>query len=533
MTHPVEISFVETATGDLAGHEGRVALIVAPGGKLPAGLPRAARDAAARALASKAGKALKPGGAMELAFPAGMAAEALQLVALPPKAGRLDARKAGAAIGAKLGRVHTLVLADAHPMAAEIALGIALRAYDFNSYQTSRDGAEGGEDGAADTAAPPQAVSASGAAPDARLADAQDGASPDAAPAEPVSEKARVTFMARNPEVLAKAAKDGAALAEGVFFTRDLVNEPANVLTTSDFADRLKAMEAIGLSVEVLEEAELAKLGMRALLAVGQGSESPSKVVVMRWQGGGEEAPLALVGKGVVFDTGGISIKPAAGMEEMTMDMGGAGVVAGVMRALALRNARANVVGLVGLVENMPDGKAQRPGDILRSMKGDTIEVINTDAEGRLVLADVLWYAQDRFKPRAVIDLATLTGAVIIALGHDNAGVFANDDALAGQILAAAAAEGEGAWRLPLGPAYDKLIKSRLADIKNTGGRPAGSITAAQFLQRFIRKGQPWAHIDIAGVALPPGGTDMAPKGASGWGVLTLDRLIRDRFEGQ
>lgn len=312
---------------------------------------------------------------------------------------------------------------------------------------------------------------------------------------------------------MAKTAGAAAAVAEGVFFTRDLVNEPANVLTTTDFADRLKAMEEIGLTVEVLDEEQLAELGMRALLAVGQGSESPSKVVVMRWNGGGDEAPLALVGKGVVFDTGGISIKPAAGMEEMTMDMGGAGVVAGVMRTLALRRAKANVVGLVGLVENMPDGKAQRPGDIVKSMKGDTIEVINTDAEGRLVLADVLWYAQTRFQPAAVIDLATLTGAVIIALGHDNAGVFANDDKLAENILKAATSEGEGAWRLPLSPAYDKLIKSRLADMKNTGGRAAGSITAAQFLQRFIREDQPWAHIDIAGVALPPSGHRSGPQG--------------------
>ena len=240
--------------------------------------------------------------------------------------------------------------------------------------------------------------------------------------------------MVKDPEALAKSAQDAAAVAEGVFFTRDLVNEPANVLTTTDFADRLLAMQEIGLEVEVLDEDQLAKLGMRALLAVGQGSESPSKVVVMRWNGGGDEAPLALVGKGVVFDTGGISIKPGAGMEEMTMDMGGAGVVAGTMRALALRRAKANVVGLVGLVENMPDGRAYRPGDILKSMKGDTIEVVNTDAEGRLVLADVLWYAQETYRPRAMIDLATLTGAVIIALGHDNAGVFSNDDMLAGQI---------------------------------------------------------------------------------------------------
>jgi leucyl aminopeptidase len=252
----------------------------------------------------------------------------------------------------------------------------------------------------------------------------------------------------------------------------------------------------------------------------------------MQWNGGAKgEAPLALVGKGVVFDTGGISIKPAAGMEEMTMDMGGAGTVAGVMRTLALRKAKANVVGLVGLVENMPDGRAQRPGDIVKSMKGDTIEVINTDAEGRLVLADVLWYAQERFEPKAMINLATLTGAIIVALGHENAGLFANDDDLVHDILKAAKAEGEGAWHMPLQPAYDPLIKSRLADIKNTGGRWAGSITAAAFLKKFVKDEVPWCHIDIAGVALPPSETALAPKGATGWGVMTLDRLIRDKFE--
>jgi leucyl aminopeptidase len=272
---------------------------------------------------------------------------------------------------------------------------------------------------------------------------------------------------------------------------------------------------------------------MRALLGVGQGSESPSKVVVMQWKGGkAGAAPLALVGKGVVFDTGGISIKPAGGMEEMTMDMGGAGTVAGVMRTLALRGAKANVVGLVGLVENMPDGKAQRPGDIVRSMKGDTIEVINTDAEGRLVLADVLWYAQERFEPCGVIDLATLTGAIIVGLGHENAGVFSNDDAFCGRFLAAAKAEGEGAWRMPMGDAYDKLLKSRLADMKNIGGRPAGAITAAQFIRRFIKDGMPWIHLDIAGVALLSGDSTLAPKGATGWGVMALNRMIRDGYEG-
>ncbi|MDO5648648.1 leucyl aminopeptidase [Paracoccus sp. (in: a-proteobacteria)] len=527
MTQPVPLAFAETDAKELATHTGRVALIVDQDGKPCNKLPRPAQQAAERALASDAGRALKNGAVMELAFPAGMAADALMLVRLDSNATQSDARKAGAAIGAKLGKGHSLIWAGTHKRAGDVALGAMLRAYDFSIYQTQPvDGDVAGV--AADI---PQTVGKGGKKAALANADADTSAT---APNAPIGKDARITMMVKDPAALRDATESAQAVAQGVFFTRDLVNEPANVLTTTNFADRLKDMESLGLKVEVLDEADLEKLGMRALLAVGQGSESPSKVVVMRWNGGKKgDAPLALVGKGVVFDTGGISIKPAAGMEEMTMDMGGAGVVAGVMRTLALRKARANVVGLVGLVENMPDGRAQRPGDIVRSMKGDTIEVINTDAEGRLVLADVLWYAQDRFNPSAVIDLATLTGAVIIALGHDNAGIMSNDDALAGQIIAAAGAEGEGAWRLPLGPSYDSLIKSRLADMKNTGGRAAGTITAAQFLQRFIKPGQAWAHIDIAGVALPPSGTDLAPKGASGWGVMTLDRLIRDQFETQ
>ncbi|WBU53308.1 leucyl aminopeptidase [Paracoccus sp. SCSIO 75233] len=532
MAQPVEIRFTETSMEGIADRKGRVAVILGDNGKLPPKLPRAARAALVRAAESRDFGKLKPGQALTLAYPAGWQAESVMLVRLPKKAGMTEARKAGAAIGAQLGDGEMLVLAGNHAQAGEVALGLALRGYDFSAYKTRKD--DGGEGDGADPANPPQMI-AGGGQDNAVLGDAadvsQDGDSNGADGPDPA--RASVTFMCAKPEALSKGVTDQAAVAEGVFFTRDLVNEPANVLTTTDFADRLKAMEEIGLEVDVLEEDELAKLGMRALLAVGQGSESPSKVVVMRWNGGAkDDAPVAFVGKGVVFDTGGISIKPAAGMEEMTMDMGGAGVVAGVMRTLALRRAKANVVGLVGLVENMPDGRAQRPGDIVKSMKGDTIEVINTDAEGRLVLADVLWYAQQEYQPKAVIDLATLTGAVIIALGHDHAGVFSNDDDFAGQLLSAAKAEGEGAWRLPLATAYDKQIDSRLADMKNTGGRPAGSITAAQFLQRFIRKDQPWAHIDIAGVALPPSATDLAPKGASGWGVMTLNRLIRDNYEG-
>ncbi|MBV6635694.1 MAG: leucyl aminopeptidase, partial [Mameliella sp.] len=342
---------------------------------------------------------------------------------------------------------------------------------------------------------------------------------------------AAAVVMVKAPDEAEAAHAAARAVAEGIAFTRDLVSEPANVLTTIEFAARLEALREIGLEVEVLEEDQLEKLGMGALLGVGMGSAMPSKVVTMRWKGA-EGAPLALIGKGVVFDTGGISLKPAAGMEDMTMDMGGAGTVSGVMKTLALRKAKAHVVGMVGLVENMPSHMAQRPGDIVTSMKGDTIEVINTDAEGRLVLADVMWHAQEAEKPAAMIDLATLTGACIVALGHENAGVFSNDDGLAGDFLKAAQAEGEGAWRLPLGQAYDDMLKSQKADIKNVGGRPAGAITAAQFLQRFVQEGTPWIHLDIAGVAQVSKDTDLSPKGATGWGVMALDRLVRDRFEG-
>jgi leucyl aminopeptidase len=488
MSRPVAIDFRPSDLSGLPDLTGRIAVLVPEDGvasPLVTRLDRLTRGAVGRALASAAGRKLKPGEGIEVGYPAGLKAEALHLVRLPRKADIAEARKAGATIGRGLGEAGVTMLAGNHPRAAEVAFGVALRSYDFTPYKTGE-----------------------------------------------VKVQGPVTMMVAAPEAVAAAAKPMAALAEGVFFTRDLVNEPANVLTTDDFAARLAAMQDLGIDVEILEEPELEKLGMRALLGVGQGSESPSKVVVMKWMGGRKgAAPLALVGKGVVFDTGGISIKPAAGMEEMTMDMGGAGTVAGVMRTLALRGAAANVVGLVGLVENMPDGRAQRPGDIVKSMKGDTIEVINTDAEGRLVLADVLWYAQDRFKPSGIIDLATLTGAIVIGLGHDNAGVFSNDDRFCEAFLKAAKAEGEGAWRMPMGEGYDKLLKSRLADMKNIGGRPAGAISAAQFLKRFVQDGMPWIHLDIAGVALLSGDSTLAPKGATGWGVMALNRMIRDGYE--
>ena len=333
----------------------------------------------------------------------------------------------------------------------------------------------------------------------------------------------------------ARAQSVGAeAGAAGAYLARDLMNEPGNVLYPEAFADRLNDLVKYGVEVEILDEKQMAALGMRALLGVGQGSARESKLGVLRWSGAADadEDPVVLVGKGVCFDSGGISLKPGKGMEEMKGDMGGAAAVAGAMLTLAMRKAKANVVGLVGLVENMPDGAAQRPGDIVTAADGQTIEIHNTDAEGRLVLADVLWYAQDRFKPKAIVDLATLTGAIVVALGHDHAGLFANDDGLAEELRVAGESCGETVWRLPLGDGYDKLIKSEIADMKNLGGPAAGSATAAQFLKRFIKDGTPWAHLDIAGVAWRSG--DKAPSDpswASGFGARLLDRWVAETHE--
>ncbi len=325
-----------------------------------------------------------------------------------------------------------------------------------------------------------------------------------------------------------------AALAEGVEFTKLLVAEPGNAIYPESFVARCEEkMQGTGLALRVLHPDDMRRLGMGALLGVAQGSAREARVLVIEWQGGAKgERPLALVGKGVTFDTGGISLKPPAGMEDMKWDMGGAGVVAGTMLALARRGAKANVVGLCGLVENMPDGNAQRPGDVVTSMSGQTIEVINTDAEGRLVLCDVLTFAQRGFNPSAIIDLATLTGAMIVSLGHEYGGMFANDEALAAKIDKAGKASGDKVWRFPLGKAYDKLIDSAIADMKNMGARYGGSITAAQFLQRFIEDGRPWAHLDIAGMvwADKPGAT--WDKGATGYGVRLMDTFVRDNLEG-
>ncbi|MFU8776609.1 MAG: leucyl aminopeptidase [Roseovarius sp.] len=489
MTRPLPVVFAETDLEALTTAPGRIAVIIPPEGKLDAGarkINRITRGTLARLVEAAALSDKKPGDVITINWPSGMVAEAVDVVILPRSATPAESRRAGVNLGRIKGDKPLLILGSALRRPVDMLLGVLLRAYDFTPHKSKTDPQDSGT----------------------------------------------VTLMTGRPDEMAAEAAPALALAEGVFFTRDLVSEPANHLTTTEFANRIAAMKDLGLKITILEEKDMEKLGMGALLSVGQGSISPSKLAVMEWQGGPKgEAPLALIGKGVVFDTGGISIKPSAGLEEMTMDMAGAGVVAGVMRVLAQRKAKANVVGLVGLVENMVSDRATRPGDVVTSMKGDTIEVINTDAEGRLVLADVLWYAQETYKPRGMIDLATLTGACIVALGHENAAVLSNDDSLCNAFLRAAKTEGEGAWRLPLGQAYADIMKSQIADVKNSGGRPAGTITAAEFLHRFVRDGMPWVHLDIAGVASVKADTTYAPKGATGWGVMALNRLVADMLE--
>lgn len=324
-----------------------------------------------------------------------------------------------------------------------------------------------------------------------------------------------------------------AARADGVFLTRELVSEPANIIYPETFVERCEHLKDIGVEITVLDDKQMEKLGMGALLGVAQGSVRPARMLVMRWDGtnGAQERPVALVGKGVTFDTGGISIKPAAGMEDMKWDMGGAGAVAGAMKAIAGRKAKAHVVGVCGLVENMPDANAQRPGDVVTSMSGQTVEVINTDAEGRLVLCDALHWTQEEYNPEYIVDLATLTGAILVALAHEYAGLFANDDGLAEKLTTAGKAVGDELWRMPMGSAYDKMIDSPIADMKNVGPRWGGSTTAAQFLERFIQKDVKWAHLDIAGMAWSDKAGPLWAKGATGYGVALLDRFIADNFE--
>jgi leucyl aminopeptidase len=372
---------------------------------------------------------------------------------------------------------------------ADLALGVQLRAYAFDRYKTKRK--EGEE---------------------------KPG-------------QIKVTIAVPSVGAVEKAFGPRAAVAGGVAIARDLVNEPANVLHPEEFARRAGGLKKLGVTVDVLDVKDMKKLGMNALLGVGQGSEHESRTVIMRWNGGKRGvAPIAFIGKGVCFDTGGVSIKPAGGMEDMKGDMAGAACVVGLMHALARRKAKVNAVGAIGIVENMLDGKAQRPGDIVTSMSGQTIEIINTDAEGRLVLSDVLHYVNKQFKPKFMIDLATLTGAIIVALGQEYAGLFANDDKLAERLVKVGNEVGERVWRMPLGPEYDKMIDSKFADMKNTGGRHAGAITAAQLLQRFVDK-TPWAHLDIAGTGMGSPQTDINRSWGSGFGVRLLDRLVAEYYE--
>lgn len=373
--------------------------------------------------------------------------------------------------------------------AALVAMGAVLRSYVFDAYKTPKTGDEA-----------------------------------------PVNVK--IEFAVEDAKAAKKAWSRYEAVSGGVCLARDLVNLPPNDLGTEEFAGKAKELEKLGVEVEILGEKEMKKLKMGALLGVAQGSSRPPRLAIMRWNGGKkDEAPLAFVGKGVVFDSGGISIKPGAGMDEMKGDMGGAAAVTGLMHALAGRKAKVNAIGVIGLVENMPDAGAYRPGDILTAMSGTTIEILNTDAEGRLVLADALWYTQDRFKPALMIDLATLTGAVLVALGNENAGMYSNNDELAERLTAAGTASGETVWRMPLSKAYDKLIDTPNADVKNTGGRMGGSITAAQFLQRFTNN-VTWAHLDIAGTAFGPAKHEYNQSWATGYGVRLLDRLVADFYEG-
>ncbi len=501
MPNAITIDFIDldAVAGRDAGGHGTLVVFAGADGALGARTETLLGKAAAavRAAAAAARFKGKAGSSLDLFAPADVAADRLLVVGTrSDKAGAKNAAMTlgGAVMGRLKGAAAARIafdLPDASPeAAADFALGLRLRAYRFDKYKTRKN--DDGEDEALEVAI---------------------------GVADPAAAKA------------AAGSRDG--IAAGVNLARTLVNEPANVLNPVEFARRASDLAGLGVEVEVLDEAAAEAIGMRALLAVGQGSANESRVVVMRWNGAParDAQPIAFVGKGVCFDTGGISIKPAGGMEDMKGDMAGAACVVGLMHALAARKAKANVVGIIGVVENMPDGKAQRPGDIVTSLSGQTIEIINTDAEGRLVLADLLWYVQDRYKPRFMVDLATLTGAIIVALAHEYAGLFSNDDALSDRLRDAGLETGEKVWRLPVGPAYDKLIDSKFADVKNTGGRHGGSITAAQFLQRFTND-TPWAHLDIAGTGMGAPTDDINQSWGSGWGVRLLDRLVADHYEG-
>ncbi|MCX8254804.1 putative cytosol aminopeptidase [Beijerinckiaceae bacterium RH AL1] len=507
------------------GGDGPATLVVfaAPGLKLGEAT-KSAVGAEGEALIARAAAAAKfkgkLGSALDIVAPAGLSTDRLIVIGVgseKPEAadgnGEHKAREdkgkpfsptnLGGVVAGKIGRgARALVVFDIPretnespaDAAADFALGLRLRDYRFDAYKTKKKKDESEDDGAT-----------------------------------------RVTIAVADVAAAQAAATARAAIADGVITARTLVNEPPNVLYPESFAERVKQLELVGLEVEVLDVPAMEKFGMGAILGVSQGSARPGRIVVMRWNGASKagqaaEKPVAFIGKGVTFDTGGISIKPSSGMEDMKGDMAGAACVVGLMQALAGRKAKVDAIGAIGIVENMPGANAQRPGDIVTSMSGQTIEIINTDAEGRLVLADVCWYVQDKYKPKFMIDLATLTGAILVALGQEHAGLFSNDDDLAEKIDAAGKATGEKVWRMPLGPAYDKIIDSKFADVKNSGGRHAGSITAAHFIGRFVND-TPWAHLDIAGMGMASPSNDINQSWGSGWGVRLLDRLVADNYE--
>ena len=499
MVDQVEIEFGALgSTG--SGHAGD--LVVFTDADLALARPVADRYPGLSALLPRAAAAERFKGkaqsALVIPAPDGMAGvERLVAIGIgsEPDRAKQDWRMLGGFLAGKLGGRSATVAAEfpGAPVTPEILAGIALgarlRVYAFDRYKTKK----------------------------------KDDAEPEAG--------TRLLVACADPDAVRAADARHAGLAAGVHLARDLVNEPPNVLFPAEFARRAGELAALGVEVELLDEDALRRIGMNALLAVGQGSSHGSRAVIMRWNGGGDAQPVAFVGKGVCFDSGGISIKPSGGMEDMKGDMAGAATVVGLMHALASRDAKANVIGAIGLTENMPDGEAQRPGDIIRTLSGQTVEMVNSDAEGRLVLGDVLWYVQDRFKPAFMVDLATLTGAILVALAAEHAGLFSNNDELADRLLAAGLSTGEKVWRMPLGPAYDKMIDSKFADMKNTGGRHGGSITAAQFLQRYVND-VPWAHLDIAGTGMGVTASEINHSWGPGWGVRLLDQLVRDYYEG-
>lgn len=487
MTISFSIKFQRPNKKQINLHKGAIVCFANSKGKLLSSskeIDSVTQGVASRVASSEKFKKMELGEVIKIEFPANLESCMLIIIKLDADS-PLDAyRKAGAGIAINANRYKTLVLCQGLKHINELVLGTHLRSYCFDRHK--------------------------------EIEDRKD-------------EDFEVVFCVSTPKKEESKYKFNHAVAEGVRLTRDLVNEPANVLTTEEFASRILQLKEFGVDVSILKESELEKIGMRSLLAVGQGARSPSLVGILKWQRGDTD-PLALIGKGVVFDTGGISLKPSNNMESMTMDMAGAAAVVGTIQAAAQRQANANLIGLVGLVENMPGGNAQRPGDVVRSYKGDTIEVINTDAEGRMVLADLLWYAQKKYNPSAIIDLATLTGAIIVGLGNQFAGAFSNDDELYYNLQTSSKNTGEKIWRMPLDKSYAKLLKSRIADIKNVGGRGAGAITAAKFLERFVDSSVPWVHLDIAGVALSEKPSELAPSGATGWGVRLLNNLIETRF---